>query len=261
MTDETYLLSAQAAEFYEATFVPALFQDWARRLVAFADPAPGRRVLDVACGTGAVARELAAHVGPDSVTGIDLNPAMLAVARRVEPRVTWREGDAAALPFPDSSFDLVVSQAALMFFPDRVAALREMARVSTGAIIVQVPGRMSHSAGYTALARAVRRHAGDHAVDLLSAYFAVGDPPQLRELLTSAGLSVERFETWTGATRLPSLDEFLAVELLPIADEIGPEVMARLTADAAIELAPFIEEHAIAAPIEVHLVAARRGAG
>jgi hypothetical protein len=121
---------------------------------------------------------------------------------------------------------------------------------------------MSHSAGYTALARAVRRHAGDRAVDLLSAYFAVGEPAELRELFVAAGLAVERLATWTGATRLASVEEFLAVELLPIADDVEPDVRERLGADAARELAPFVDsDGAISAPIEVHLVAARRSGG
>lgn len=258
MTDETYRLSAQAAELYETTFVPALFRDWARRLVAFADPTPGQRVLDIACGTGVVAREFGTRLAPADITGLDVNPAMLDVARRLGPEITWREGDAAALPFPDRSFDLVVSQAALMFFPDRVAALREMGRVSGSRVLVQVPGRITHSAGYTALARTVRRHVGDRAVDLLGAYFAVGDPDELRELFLAAGLAVEHVETWTGATRLASIEEFLAVELLPIAGEIGPDVRERLSADAERDLAPFVDsQRAIAAPIEVHLVAAR----
>ena len=261
MTEQPYTLSAKKAEFYESTFVPALFQEWARRLVSFAAPSPGQRVLDVACGTGVVAREISEHVGQGHVVGLDLNPAMLEVARRLDPQIRWEQGDAAGLPFKDGSFDLVVSQAALMFFPDRVAALREMGRVSAGDVVVQVPGRLSRSAGYTALARAVRRHGGVGAVELLGAYFAVGEPTELRALFASAGLAVQRFETWTGATRLASVDEFLAVELLPLADHLDPTVGERLRVDAAQELAPFLDAHgAIAAPIEVHLVAAQGGA-
>ena len=66
------------------------------------------------------------RVGPSGrVTGLDLNEGMLAVARRLRPEIDWRQGDAAKLPFEDSAFDVVVSQFALMFFPDRVAAVRE----------------------------------------------------------------------------------------------------------------------------------------
>ncbi|MEV6494772.1 methyltransferase domain-containing protein, partial [Actinoplanes sp. NPDC051633] len=126
-----YQLSADQADFYETTFVPALFGAWARRLVDTVRPLRGQTVLDVACGTGAVARVAADVVGPSgSVVGLDLNEAMLDVARRIRPDVRWQQGDACALPCADDSFDLVVSQAGLMFFEERAAALREMGRVA-----------------------------------------------------------------------------------------------------------------------------------
>src|SRR6185436_14978711 len=115
-------------------------------------------------------------------------------------------GDAGALPFADGSFDAVLSQAALMFFDDRAAALREMGRVAgvDGRVVVQVPGRLSASPGYLPLAEAVRRHAPPEALDLLRAYFAVGEPDLLSHLFHDGGLTIDRFDTWLGATRLDS---------------------------------------------------------
>ena len=269
-TEQTYALSAEAAEFYESTFVPALFRPWAERLVDVAAPRPGRTVLDVACGTGIVARTVAERLDREtdtdrsdsSITGVDANPAMLAVARRLRPDLTWLEGDAAALPCPDAAADLVTCQAALMFFPDRVAALRELARVvePAGLVVLHVPGRLESSAGYAALSDVVARHAGVEAQRLLAGYFAAGDPDLLREELTSAGLSVETFRTWIGATRLDSIDTFLAVELLPIADRVDPNVRDRIVADCRTALAPFTgPDGAVAAPIEAHLITASAG--
>ncbi len=84
----------------------------------------GERVLDVGCGTGAATREAARRVGAEGrVVGLDLNPRMLAVAARVAPEIEWRQGDAGDLPFEDGAFDVVVSQFALMFFPDQWGAL------------------------------------------------------------------------------------------------------------------------------------------
>src|SRR5262245_26572740 len=124
MSEPTYTLSAEAAETYEHTFVPALFRPWAQRLVAAAELAPGEDLLDVACGTGIVARTAADRLEAAArVTGLDANPAMLAVARRIRPELEWLEGDAGRLPFPDASFDVVASQAGLMFFADRAGAL------------------------------------------------------------------------------------------------------------------------------------------
>src|SRR5688572_2975470 len=127
---ETFQISAEQAEFYESKFVPAMFGELARHTVDAANVTPGQSVLDVACGTGVVAREVANRRGTGSgVVGFDLNEAMLAVARRLRPDIEWKQGDAAQLPFATASFDVVLCQAALMFFPDRVQALGEMARV------------------------------------------------------------------------------------------------------------------------------------
>src|SRR5262245_39172787 len=108
---ESFQIPIEAAEFYESAFVPAFFAQWAPILCDQAAIAPGQRVLDVGCGTGIVARTAADRVVPGgTVTGVDLNEAMLTVARRVRPDIDYRQSDAAALPLPDESFDAVVSQ-------------------------------------------------------------------------------------------------------------------------------------------------------
>src|SRR5215510_7095456 len=143
MAQETFQLSAEVAEVYEAAFVPAFFAQWAPRLLDAAGVDHGQRVLDVACGTGIVARQASSRVGPSgSVVGLDLSEAMLTVAGRVAPDLDWVQGSADAMPLPSGSFDTVVSQMALMFFPDPAAALREMGRVVSpqGTIGVLIPG-------------------------------------------------------------------------------------------------------------------------
>jgi ubiquinone/menaquinone biosynthesis C-methylase UbiE len=106
--------------------------------VEFAHPKRGERVIDIACGTGIVARVAAARVGPSgSVAGVDLNPGMLDVARSVattsEPgaSIQSRVSSADKLPFPDNSFDIVYCQLGLQFFADRPGALRENAQGSS----------------------------------------------------------------------------------------------------------------------------------
>lgn len=258
----TYRLSRDAAQFYESTFVPALFAGWAARLADAAALAPGQSVLDVACGTGVVGRTVAARLNHRGrVVGVDLNPAMLAVARRADPRVTWQDGDAAALPFGDGEFDRTLCQAALMFFPEPITALREMRRVTRpgGRVVVQVPGRLARSPGYLALAGAVTAQAGPDAASLLGSYFTVGDPGLLTGLISQAGLTVDTVDTWTSATRLDSVDTFLDAELLPLADTVTPDTRARLRAGASTALLPFTDpQGGIAAPLETHLVTAHR---
>jgi SAM-dependent methyltransferase len=114
---------------YEASLVPALMQEWAPRLVAAARIQPGNHVLDVACGTGVLTREVAARLaGSGSVIGLDIDPGMLSVARGVRPDLEWQEGSAEHLPWPDARFDAVVSQFGLMFVPSPPRALAEMWR-------------------------------------------------------------------------------------------------------------------------------------
>src|ERR671910_3700727 len=130
--------SGTAAENYERFFVPVIARPVADGLLSAAPLRSGERVLDVACGTGIIARLAAEKVGPDgSVVGVDVAPDMLEVARSVSLpagfEIDWRQGDAASLPVPDGSFDVVLCQMALMLFQDKAAALAEMRRVLTPA--------------------------------------------------------------------------------------------------------------------------------
>ena len=124
----------QEARGYEQGFVPAIGAPFGAALVAAAGLRQGERVLDVACGTGIVTRLAADRVAPDGkVSGLDLNPAMLSVARSVAQSsgrpINWYESSAEAMPLPDGSFDVVFCQLGLMFIADRRAAVREMRRV------------------------------------------------------------------------------------------------------------------------------------
>jgi ubiquinone/menaquinone biosynthesis C-methylase UbiE len=108
---------AEAYEFLMSTFGNA----WTQAFVQLAAQAEGDRLLDVACGTGAVARYSAPLIGPTGfVTGLDLNPAMLTIARSLSApgdiTIEWREGSATALPYPNASFDIVCCQNGLQFF-------------------------------------------------------------------------------------------------------------------------------------------------
>ena len=121
-----------APELYERYLVPAITRIWASDLIDRVGPKPGQSLLDVACGTGVVARLAAERMRNGRVVGLDLNEGMLAVARSVPVAgapIEWREGSALSLPFEDRSFDLVLCQLGVQFFPDRSLALREMKRV------------------------------------------------------------------------------------------------------------------------------------
>ncbi|MGK5112683.1 MULTISPECIES: methyltransferase domain-containing protein [unclassified Geodermatophilus] len=260
---EAFQVTAEAAELYESRFVPALFAEWAPLLADVAGVRPGQEVLDVACGTGIVARTVADRLaGTGRVVGLDLNEAMLAVARRVRPELEWRQGDVAALPFPDRSFDAVLCQMALMFFPDRTAALREMARVtrSGGVVALCVPAALEDQPAYAPFVDLVVRHAGPVARPLMGAYWACGDLDALRTSLTDAGLAVLETRTHLGTAAFESAEAMAVTEVegSPLARQISPDVYARIRTGAREVLAPFTDpDGALPAPFRGHLVAAR----
>jgi SAM-dependent methyltransferase len=260
---ESFQLPIEAAELYEAAFVPAFFAQWAPILCEAAGVAPGHRVLDVACGTGIVARAAADKVSAvGAVVGVDLNEAMLTVARRVRPDIDYRQCDAAALPFPDSSFDIVLSQMALMFFPDRARAVAEMARVvaTPGTVAIVVPGALEHQAAFAPFVDMAAGHAGPDALSLLSTYFACGDLGDLTSLLQGAGLQVATARTELGLYRAPSIDAFVTteVESTPLIERISDDVYARIRSGATEVLAPFTgPDGSVEAPFECNVVTAR----
>ena len=179
MTTESFQIPIEAAELYESAFVPSFFAQWAPILCEVAGVSPGQSVLDVACGTGIVARTAADLVGADgSVVGIDLNEAMLTVARRVRPDIDWRQGDSAALPFADGSLDVSLCQMALMFFVDRHLALHEMARVvgDGGTVAVLVPSALDEQPAFQPFVELAARIAGPDAASLLERVLRVRRP-------------------------------------------------------------------------------------
>jgi SAM-dependent methyltransferase len=257
---ETFQLSVEAAEAYEARFVPALFAEWAPHLVEAAGVAPGQAVLDVACGTGVVAGAAADRMGGRGrVAGLDRNQGMLAVARRLRPDLEWHRGDAAELPFADASFDAVLCQSALMFFPDRVTALREMARVAVpgGTVAVQVWDLLEAQEGYGAMYAAFSRQLGPGAGDLGGAYWALGDLELVGSLYEAAGLRVTGTRTRVGTARFAPADEAVATELdaTPLAARVDPATYRRLRESGAEAMAPFVTAGGRAElPIRGHLV-------
>ncbi len=261
---ESFNLSTEAAELYESAFVPAFFAQWAPVLCDAAGVHSGQRVLDVACGTGILARTAADRVAPDGrIVGVDLNEAMLRVARRVSPGLEFRQGDAVALPFRDQSFDAVLSQLALMFFSDRRAALQDMVRVARmdGTVAIVVPGALETQDAFAPFVDLAARHAGAEAMSLLGAYFVCGDLPELTRLVSSAGLEVTMARTHRGTYRAPSADAFVTteVESTPLLERMSSETYGRIRRDAHDVLAPFtLADGRIEAPFECNLVVARR---
>jgi ubiquinone/menaquinone biosynthesis C-methylase UbiE len=262
---EAWQVSDDAAVIYEQKFVPALFGSWAPKVADAAGIGLGDHVLDVACGTGALAREASKRVGPEgSVTGLDLNEGMLAVAKRVQPDVDWRQGDAAALPFENDRFDVVVSQFGLMYFPERIAALREMWRVLKpgGRLAVASWASFERAEGYRVLAEIAERRTTAEAAAILRAPFEIGDADELLGLYRAAGIEKMEFETREDFARFPSVEELVSAEVegSPIGDRLSEAEYQALLDEAKVGLATYCNgDGSLAAPIAAHIVTAHKG--
>jgi len=252
-TTKEWLLDDAAAQFYETHFVPALFGDWADRLVKAAAIQPGERVLDVACGTGIVARHAAEATGTaDGITGVDLSPSMLNMAERARPDIDWREGNAMHLPVESESVDVVLSQAALMFIPDPVGAVREMYRVlyPDGRIAVQVWG---DSAGYMRTADVLDEIAGKEIADIFRTPFSLRDAEEASEIIVEGGFTEFNLDTQKGAAVFPSLRDFFATEIdgWVLAGRVDVDA---LLAAAGDRLAEYVQaDGSVHIPIEGHV--------
>lgn len=190
------------AERYDSVMVPVIFQPWARELLRRQPPQQGDRILDLACGTGAVTREIASHgTGFAKLAGVDMSADMLAVAAtkadEIGIKAEWFEADAGNLPFPDANFDLAYCQQALQFFPDRVAALRELHRVLArgGRVAFCVSRGLSENPLLMAQATALEKHVGAEAGAAVRAICQLSDPEEIRANFEAAGFQDIRLET------------------------------------------------------------------
>jgi ubiquinone/menaquinone biosynthesis C-methylase UbiE len=260
------------AESYENYMVPALFAPWADYLIQSANVQPGDHVLDVACGTGIVARRAAPRVGPQGmVMGLDLDPDKLSIARVAAERegfaIEWRLSPAEKLPFPDSSFDLILCQFGLMFFTDRHAALTEMHRVlrTGGRVGLSVWQGLERHSFYQTLHDVSQRHFGISSVE---AIFSLGDSDELRRLLTDADFHDVQIEPMSIIARYSNPEEFLSWEIdvdpskTPALQQLDAQarqaILAAARQDMQAPLQEVIQGGQVVLPSHAHIAHARQ---
>lgn len=265
MSDLGFNAQVEAARAYEALFVPALFGPWAAKVADAARLEAGESVLDLAAGTGVLAREVRRRVAPTGyVVGLDPNAGMLAVAEELEPGVDWRQGTAEAMPFADESFDVVVSQFGLMFM-DRERALREILRVLKpgGRAVLAVWDRLESIPAYAAEVEVLERIAGPRAGDALRAPFALGDGRQLVRDLRAAGAGPVTLATPTGIARFPGIRVMVEADLRGWLPVMGvtltePEI-ERILREAEDVLRIYVgDEGQVSFAVRAHLVTAAK---
>ena len=263
---EHWQVQGREAELYERHLVPAVTALWAADLVERTGVRPGDRVLDVACGTGVVTRVALERVGSEgSVTGLDINPAMLDVARVKSPDVQFVRGSALTLPFDDAAFDVVLCQLGLQFFPNRAAALAQMRRVLAdgGHLGLSVYGPIEDNPGTLALAQALDHHLGTGASQTKRAEHVLAYATLVERLVTGAGFHDVVITTETKLVRFASTAEWVQIQLTatPLASLLAeqlarPRTTERITASVVEALRRYEVDGALEFPQEAHVVTA-----
>jgi ubiquinone/menaquinone biosynthesis C-methylase UbiE len=252
---------------YERFFVPAIGAPLAADLIRLAALRPGERVLDVACGTGVVARLASQQVGDTgTVTGLDVNPGMLAVARSATPPglpIEWHEASAEAMPLPDASFDVVLCQMGLQFMPDKPAALREMRRVLArgGRLILNLPGPTPRL--FTIMGEALARHVGAEGAGFVNHVFSLHDTAEIQNLVSGADFHDVSVQSDTKPLRLPAPEEFLwqYVHSTPLAGavaQVDDERRGSLERDVVAKWQKFVKDRALVLQVRVVVATARK---
>ena len=247
---EHWQLVGSAPELYERYIVPAITSVWAADLIERICPAAGQSILDVACGTGVVARLAAARMGGGRVVGLDYNPGMLDVARSASsggPAIEWVEGSALSLPFAAATFDHVICQLGLQFFPDRPLAVSEMKRVLVpeGQLSLSVYSAIERTPAARAFADALDRQLGTGASRIKRAEHIYASADELAWLLSDQGFDDIHISPVTKLITFPSVLDYVRFQLIatPMAGLLGdmtPEqkeaVIDRVTALTAAGL-------------------------
>ncbi len=258
---------ASFPEMYERWLAGPLFRPWAEVTLEEIGLAPADRVLDIACGTGIVARVAAERLGDAGhVVGIDISSDMLCVARAVAPRIDWREGTASALPLDDAEqFDVVVCQQGLQFFPDKPAAAAQMRRALTkgGRLAVSVWRSDDEAPLFRELRRVAERHLGGIADQRHS----FGDGAALESLLRDAGFDEVRSTTVTRTMRFKDGAPFLRLNTMAlvgmsaagkdIADQERKRVVEEIVRESVPVLQPYGDGSGLAFELSTNLATAR----
>ena len=257
-------VSAAAARVYDDCYLPAIFNEWCSRVIASTDLQPGQAVIDVACGTGALAVALSGVVGPTgTVTGVDINADMLYLARTKSTAVNWILGPAESLPLDDNAFNWAMSQFGLMFFENQEQGLSEMMRVVQpgGSIVIVVWDSLEHNPGFAAEDRLWQQSFGDEWGD--DTPFCLGDKSALADLFRRAELPAPIIATHSGTARFESIESWILTGAKGWTEDeaLNDEQLSFLLAKAETDLADFrSHDSSVVFRTSAHIVTATKPA-
>jgi ubiquinone/menaquinone biosynthesis C-methylase UbiE len=267
---ESWQIAGNSPAAYEKYLVPGFFKPWAEKLVHLSSPAPGSSILDVACGTGIVARTAASKAGSGArITGLDINPQMLGKATEMAENegleIEWQQGDAGDLPFEDNRFDHLFCQQAMQFFTEPQQVLVEMHRVlrPEGMLTLNILRSIHHNPAYKILADKLEKHAGDTAGTMMRSPFPDWNQKTIRNMVEEAGFGNIRIHLEIISMRYPSPEEFLRREAAssPLAREIEamePETRMELVDDLNRSLEACTDDRGVVFPMETTVIITRK---
>lgn len=258
---ETGQVSEDAAKIYDEVYLPALFQEWCPLVLEAANVKSGHHVIDVACGTGALAIAVSECIDPEgTVVGIDINEGRLKIARSKSSSVGWFNAPAEALPFNDGLFDCVVSQFGLMYFENQESAIREMMRVlrQGGSLAVVVWDKLDNNPGLAAEENLWQQVFGEEVDETP---YRLGDKGTLKNLFKSSGVTNIQITTHERTALFDSIEKwiFTGVKVWTEDDVLSDDQVKLLLKTAEEELTSYRTANGtVAFPTSAHIVTARR---
>lgn len=259
---ETGQVSEDAARIYDQAYLPALFKEWCPLIVEAARIQKGHRVIDVACGTGALAIAVSDHIGPEGTTiGIDINAGMLNIARSKSASVQWLNAPAEELPFEDEVFNCAVSQFGLMYFENQETAIREIIRVlqPDGVLAIAVWDKLEHNPGLAAEDRLWQQVFGEEWGD--ETPYKLGDKQMLENLFETSGATNTQITTHQGTARFESIESWIHTGAKGWTEDesLGDDQLELLLKAAEENLASFrTSEGTVVFPTSAHIITARK---
>jgi ubiquinone/menaquinone biosynthesis C-methylase UbiE len=267
MSEAQLFASMTFPEIYERVLVQPLFRPFAEAVVDRLSPAQGDSLIDVACGTGIVARIARKKLGQSArIVAIDVAPPMLAVARTADASIDWRAGNATALPVREGeSFSLLACHQGLQFFPDKPTAAREMRRVlaPNGRLAIACWRSIQDIPAALELNEIAERHVGP----IVDSRHSFGSADSLRALLTDSGFHNVNVETFSHDVRFSDGTLFATLNAMAVIGmtERGKklnegergELAGQIAAESHTVIARYTKNGEFVMPLSTNLATAR----